>query len=93
MHRAECTGVLTPLQAEGNMTLHGASRRGNPGVVQALVDSKADLEARDEVTMQVYKAHLIPHPLRMLQSQLRVMACEWHVVCVSTCPAVHGGVR
>ena len=69
MHRAECTGVLTPLQAEGNMTLHGASRRGNPGVVQALVDSKADLEARDEVTMQGYKGHLVSHPLCTLSTQ------------------------
>ena len=71
VHRAECTDVLTPLQAEGSMTLHVASRKGNPGVVQALVDSKADLEARDEVTMQEYKACLVPHPLRMLPSQLR----------------------
>ena len=75
-------------------SLREASIRGDADAVQALVDSKADLEARDEVTMQEYKACLVPHPLRMLPSQLRQgVACEWHVVWVSTCPAVHGGVR
>ena len=71
MHMTECTDVPTPLQAEGDMPLHVASRRGDPDAVQALVDSKADLEAQDEVTMQEYKACLVPHPLRMLPSQLR----------------------
>ena len=71
MHMTECTDVPTPLQAAGDMPLHVASRRGDPDAVQALVDSKADLEARDEVTMHEYKACLVPHPLHMLQSQLR----------------------
>ena len=51
MHMTECTDVPTPLQAEGDMPLHVASRRGDPDAVQALVDSKADLEALDEVAM------------------------------------------
>ena len=51
MHMTECTDVPTPLQAEGDMLLHVASRRGDPDAVQALVDSKADLEARNEVAM------------------------------------------
>ena len=62
MHLTECTDVPTPLQAEGVMTLHVASRRGDPGAVQALVDSKADLEARDEVTMQRVQSSLSNTP-------------------------------
>ena len=51
-----------------------ASLAGETDVVQVLVDSKADLEALDEVAMwamQEYKACLVPHPLRVLPSQLR----------------------
>ena len=52
---AECTDVPTSLQAEGNTMLHIASRSGDLGVVQALVDSKAELEARNEVTCRSTK--------------------------------------
>ena len=47
----QCTDGRIPLQ-EQSTVLQCAAVIGNPGAVQILVDSKADMEAVDEVAMR-----------------------------------------
>ena len=50
MHVVESTDGPTPVQTQ-RAPLHTASENGCTDAVQVLVDSKADMEARDEVAM------------------------------------------
>ena len=46
----ECADACTPWQVQ-RTPLHYASKYGNAGAVQVLVDSKANMEAHDELAM------------------------------------------